>query len=198
MKMKALPELFHRLDRRTLLLAAAALLLLLNLGRFGWLAFSHWQTTIDDRANQLLKYRKAVARIETLRQEVAQMERQEAALRGYLFTANSEEDAASAMQVMLQDEVVKAGLEPEFLQPSLNAATPTTSDRKQGKNTIVIKLRLGGTLNNFAQFIQSLYRSKKLFTIESFTLKSYKKDEVKIFLEVKGHYALTSGAPPVR
>lgn len=202
MKLKALPELLQHLrvvDRKTLLYAVAALLLLLNLGRFGWLAVAGWQESIDDRVAMLAKYRKAVSRIDSLKGEVAALERQHQTLASYLFAGNSEEEAASAMQVALQDEVVKAGLEPEMIQPTPSeAANKPEADKKPGLKALTIKLRLGGTLNNFAQFVQGLYRAKKLFTIENFTIKPYKKEDLKIYLEVKGYYLPTPGAQPRR
>ena len=202
MRLPVLPELLSRLrvaDRKTLLYAVAGLLLLLNLGRFGWLAVAGWQESIDDRVTLLVKYRKAVGRIDSLKGEVTMLERQHQTLTSYLFSGTSEEEAASAMQVVLQDEVVKAGLEPEMLQPTTGeAANKPEAGKKPGLSAITIKLRLGGTLNNFAQFIQGLYRAKKLFTIENCTIKPYKKDDLKIYLEVKGYYAPAPGAQPSR
>ncbi|MEW6593738.1 MAG: type 4a pilus biogenesis protein PilO [Thermodesulfobacteriota bacterium] len=203
MRLAALTELLQRLrvvDRKTLLYGVAGLLLLLNLGRFGWLAVEGWQESIDDRVEQLAKYRKAVNRIDTLKGEVAALEGQHQTLTSYLFTGASEEEAASAMQVALQDEVVKAGLEPEFIQPTPSeAATKPEPTKKEGIRAISIKLRLGGTLNNFGQFVQELYRAKKLFTIENCTVKPLRKEDLKIYLEVKGYYAIpAAGAQPKR
>lgn len=201
MTLKALQELLHRvrIDRRTLLYAVAGLLLLLNLGRFGWLAVNDWQESIDERITLLTKYRKAVSRIDDLRREVMVLERQHATLTSYLFSGTTEEEAASAMQVALQEEAVKAGLEPEMIQPTTGEATnKPEAGKKPGINGLTIKLRLGGTLNNFAQFIQGLYRAKKLFTIENYTIKPYKKEDLKLYLEVKGYYAPAPGAQPRR
>jgi len=204
MKLPALPDLLQHLrvvDRKTLLYAVAGMLLLLNLGRFGWLAVAGWQESIDGRVMQLAKYRKAVNRIDSLKGEVAALERQHQTLASYLFTGASQEEAASAMQVALQDEVVKAGLEPEFIQPTPREATAAKAEpgKKPGISAISIKLRLGGTLNNFGQFIQGLYRAKKLFTIENFTIKPYKKEDLKLYLEIKGYYSPPApGAQPSR
>lgn len=200
MKRKALPELLQHLrvvDRKTLLYAVAALLLLLNLGRFGWLAVASWQESIDDRVAVLAKYHKAVSRIDSLKGEVAALERQHQTLASYLFAGDSEEEAASSMQVALQEEVVKAGLEPEMIQPTPSEAAnkaEAEADKNPGLKALTIKLRLGGTLNNFAQFVQGLYRAKKLFTIENFTIKPYKKEDLKIYLEIKGYYLPPPGA----
>lgn len=190
--MRALQDLLHRFDRRTILAVLALVLLGLNLGRFGWQAFTDWQAGIDNRVELLHKYQKAAGRIDALKQEVILLERQQQQLISYLFTGASEEEMASAMQILIQEEVVKAGLEPEFIQPSVVAAG--SGGGKEGIKDIAIKVRLSGSLNGFAQFTQALYRSKKLFTIETFTLKPFKKEELKIFLEVKGYYAMPAGA----
>jgi hypothetical protein len=40
------------------------------------------------------------------------------------------------------------------------------------------------------KFLASLYRLNYLFRIENFTLKPFKKTELKVFLELKGFYHL--------
>ena len=51
-------------------------------------------------------------------------------------------------------------------------------------------MRLAGTLEEFISFLGNLYKSGNLFKIESFTLKPYKKTELKIFLDMKGFYKI--------
>jgi hypothetical protein len=90
------------------------------------------------------------------------------------------------MQIMLQELVTKAGLEPESIRPMVSGTQKGPRDFHE----ISIKIRLAGTQSQFVDFIAQLYRSDKLFQVESFTLKPYKKSEMKIFIDLKGFYTL--------
>jgi hypothetical protein len=68
----------------------------------------------------------------------------------------------------------------------VSGAKTTTRDYQE----ISIKIRLSGTQSQFVDFIAQLYSSDKLFQVESFTLKPYKKTEMKIFIDLKGFYTL--------
>ena len=53
-----------------------------------------------------------------------------------------------------------------------------------------MKARLSGTLEGFSAFLANLYRSNKLYRIESFSIKSYKGTALKIFIDINGYYKL--------
>ena len=181
-----LSDIVSRYGKRQLLIAAVILLLVLNVLKLGYGFYKNQQEELAQNMDLLAKYQKSTAKIETLRRRTQLLEQQSKQMEAYLFTGGSEEEIASAIQIMLQDFVVKSGLEPESLRPT----TSGNLDRGQKQGEISVKMRLAGTSQNFIEFLSSLYRSKHLFKIESFTLKPYKKTELKIFLDLNGYYKI--------
>jgi len=181
-----------QLDRRmTALLMVAMALLAANLARFGTRSIHELEQQMAMRRQMLEQYRKTAAAQNTLAREVSLLREQRERLASRLFRGRSQEELASMIQITLQDLVVKSGLEPEFLQPSRK----DSSQAPGGVTTMAVKLRLSGTIIDFARFLEEIAVAEKLFTIESFTLKPTKKnDELKIFLEVRG-YGLTEEKP---
>lgn len=174
------------IGRRTLLVGIAVLALLLGGLREG---INYYQTKVAERANSrqaLLLYRKQIRGLPVLRQRVQLLQRQARNLEGLLFGGDSIDAVTSAVQIRLQGMITKAGLEPESLRPL------SSHRQKEARaiQTITIKMRLAGTLPQFEQFLAQLYRSRQLFLIDSFTIKPYRKDSVKIFIDVKGLYRL--------
>ena len=184
--MNQLIMLIKSLDRKTLLLVVGGLLLLLNLGRLGWGAYSNQVAEAEAQLNLLEQYQATLSKLPDLKKRVARHKQQTARLEKFLFTGTTAEEVSSAMQILLQEQVTKAGLEPESIRPLVSGV----KNAPREYNEIAIKIRLAGTLSQFADFLAQLYRSKKLFQIESFTLKPYKKTEMKIFLDVRGFYSL--------
>jgi len=174
------------LDRKVLFLALGGLLLLLNLGRLTLQAYSNQLAEAQQKQNLLAQYQETVSQLPALKKRVARLKQQSDRLEKYLFSATSEEQVSSAMQIMLQEMVTKAGLEPESIRPMVSGAKTTSRDYHE----ISIKIRLSGTQSKFVDFIAQLYRSDKLFQVESFTLKPYKKTDMKIFIDLKGFYTL--------
>ncbi len=179
-----LPAMLRQLQSRTVLIIIAALLLVLNLGRLAINYYDERREELDNKIALLEQYHAAAQQLGTLKNSVAGLEKQRSQLEVYLFTGASEEEIASAMQIMIQEMVVKAGLEPEFLRPVKSGGTAKSKEYGE----IAIKVRMAGNLTNFVEFIRNLYRSDRLFKIESFTLKPFKNTELKIFLELKGYY----------
>lgn len=174
------------LDRKTLILTLAGLLLLLNLGRLSLSAYSSQQTEAMEKQNLLTQYQETASQLPTLKKRVTRLQQKSAMLEKYLFTGSAEAEISSAMQIMLQELVTKAGLEPESIRPMVSGTQKGPRDFHE----ISIKIRLAGTQSQFVDFIAQLYRSDKLFQVESFTLKPYKKSEMKIFIDLKGFYTL--------
>ncbi|MCK5437327.1 MAG: hypothetical protein KAI90_04905, partial [Desulfobulbaceae bacterium] len=75
--------------------------------------------------------------------------------------------------------------EPESIRPSQGR-----EHKERDYGEVAVKMRLSGSLNGFIKFLADLNRSQQLFIIEGFTLKSYKKTKLKIFMELKGYYLL--------
>ena len=185
-----LKQLIRRFQTKTLLIAVVVALLVLNIGRFAISYFNDQQEQVLNKIDMLEQYQDSIQDLSQLKNKVATLERQKQLLDNYFFTGTSEEDVSSKMQIQLQEMVINANLEPEFLRPVHH------SDVGKGKefDEIAINLRMSGTLEGFEAFLRNLYKSKNLFKIESFTLKPYKNTELKIVLEIKGYYKLsTSG-----
>ena len=185
-----LKQLLSRFQTKTLLIAVAVVLLVLNAGRYAVGYFAAQQEEVENKIILLQKYRDSVVQLGQLKSRVANLERQQQALDKFFFRGNSEEEVASAMQIQLQDMVINANLEPEFLRPVRRG------DTSKGKqfDEIAINLRMSGSLENYATFLKNIYRSKNLFKIESFTLKPYKGDQLKIVMEIKGYYKISTGS----
>ncbi|MCK9294773.1 MAG: type II secretion system protein GspM [Desulfobulbaceae bacterium] len=188
--MNQLIMLLKGLDRKILFLALGGLLLLLNLGRMSLQAYSNQIAEAGEKQNLLARYQETVNQLPALKKRVARLEQKSIKVEKYLFSGTSEEAVSSAMQIMLQELVTKAGLEPESIRPMVSGGTKTAT---RDYHEISIKIRLSGTLSQFVDFIAQLYRSDKLFQVESFTLKPYKKTEMKIFIDLKGFYTLKNG-----
>ena len=174
------------LDRKILFLALGGLLLLLNVGRLSLQAYSNQLAEAQEKQNLLAQYQETASQLPALKKRVARLKQKADKLEKYLFSGTSEEEVSSAMQIMLQEQVTKAGLEPESIRPMVSGTKTTPRDYHE----ISIKIRLSGTQSQFVDFIAMLYRSDKLFQVESFTLKPYKKSEMKIFIDLKGFYTL--------
>ncbi|MEN8141510.1 MAG: type II secretion system protein GspM [Thermodesulfobacteriota bacterium] len=178
----------QNMDRRTLLVALAVAALV-----FGTLRFlvSYYQGQVEQRdksRNELSFQRKQVADLPGLELRLRALQRQADQLQRMLFTAGSLDGVSSAVQIRLQAMITDAGLEPESLRP-------VTDSRQTGKSiqTITIKMRLAGSLEQFEKFLAHIYRSKQLFLVDSLTVKPYRKEGVKVFIDVKALYRL-SGA----
>ena len=91
------------------------------------------------------------------------------------------------MQLKLQEHISTSGLVLETLRPTFQR--DKAKDKDIGE--VQIKMRLSGSLDEFARFLASLYKSKHLFHIESFTLKPFRGAGLKIFIDMKGFYMAT-------
>lgn len=179
-------EMINRYGKRRVLISVVATLLALNLLKLGYSFYGGQKEELMQRIELLEKYEKSTAKIEAMRSRVKRLEQQGSQLDAYFFTGDSEEEVASAIQIMLQDKVVKAGIDPESIRPTRHGE----SARGKDFGEISVKIRLSGSFQGFVEFLSGLYKSKKLFKIETFTLKPYKKTELKIFMELKGFYKL--------
>ncbi len=177
-------EFLNRLDRKKLLIIVGVVLLILNVGRLGRNYYTSRKEEVSSRINLLNQYKRDVARLPGLKKRVRQLERENQQLEKFFFTGSSEEEISSAMQIELQKKVSSVGLEPESVRPVKKAGKPGSAEE------IVIKLRLNGNIDQFVDFLTDLYGTKKLFKLESFTIKPVKADKLKIFLEFKGFYRL--------
>lgn len=184
-------QIIGRYQSRTLLIAFAMLLLLLNLGRLGINSYLQFQEEIANKSALLEQYSLSARKLDKFKARTQELEQTKEQLEVYLFEGESPEKIASAMQIMVQDLVVRADLKPESLRPILPKGQAKDKDKAPKLGEIVIKVRLTGELNQFINFINSLYQSKNFFKIDNLTLKPFQKKDLKIFLELKGYYSIT-------
>jgi Tfp pilus assembly protein PilO len=187
-----LPGILHKVRSRSFLIGLALLLLLFNLTKVSVNYFKDQQVEVESRVALLQQQRKSVERIDELRESVSALEARKKALDGYLFRGESEERVASAMQIMLQEMVSKANLDPESLRPILRGSTGE-KDKEKEIHDLAIKLRLAGDIQGFLDFLAGLYRSQRLFVIDNFILKPDRNGKLKILMDLKGFYLLAEG-----
>jgi Tfp pilus assembly protein PilO len=182
-------DLLNRFDKRTILFTAVAVLLLLNLVRLAAGYYKDQCREVESQEALLAQYQATAAKLPELKTNVNRLERRASFLENYLFTGKSVDEISSAMQIMLQKMVTDAGLEPESIRPITQGKKGQTSKYE----SLEIKIRLSGTMPEFVDFLGRFYRGKKLFVIESFTIKPYKKTQLKLFFDIKGFYAIKAG-----
>ncbi len=189
--MNILSRIIGRYSRKTILITLAALLLGLNFFRVAGGYYDEQLENLKSKNAQLEKHRITTRKLPELRQQVAVLEERQKQIEEYLFVGSSEEEVASAIQIMLQEKLSGAGLETESLHPiKQGLGKGDGQEREYGE--ILIKARLSGSLNAFVDFIAELYKSKQLFKVESFSMKSYRGTGLKIFFEFKGYYKIAS------
>ena len=184
-------QILHHLRSRSVLIGIAGALLLLNLGRLGVNYFEDRQTELDARLTLLQQQRREAAELEDLRAAITDLEERRQSVDRFLFVGDSEEKIASAMQILLQEKLAKTALEPESLRPILRGNKEKGKDEAPFQE-LAIKLRLSGTLQDFVEFLADIYRSDQLFIIENFVLKPSRNDVLKILLDLKGFYQITT------
>jgi hypothetical protein len=181
-----LTELRNRFGSKPLLISIALALLVLNVVRVGGGYYQEKKETVSNRLALLERSHASVEELPELQRRVAILERRKELFEEHLLGGNSEEEIASAMQIMLQEQLVKAGLEPESLRPITSGES--SEDKDYGE--LSIKVRSTGTLDELVVFLANLYRSPHLFQIESFTFTPHNERELKIFIDFKGYYKL--------
>lgn len=178
---------FKSLDRKVLLLLVAGILLVFNLGR---LLIGHYNDQQDAIASQqalLAQYEDKVRQLPALKKNIRALKLGVGAYEKFLFNDSSVDKISSDMQITIQGMVSDSGLNSESIRP----VTRGKKAKKTGAyGTIAVKLRLTGTMNQFVDFMARLYAVDKIFMVENFILKPHKKEQMKIYLEVKGYYHL--------
>jgi len=185
--MNRLTQIIALLRSRNGLIFLVGVLLVLNIGRFAYGRYQDALDALESKQALLDQYNISTQSIDLLREKIKQLDERRRHFDGYLFTGTDKADIASAMQLKLQELLGVAGLTPESLRP---LSRSSGKDDSKGYGEVVVKIRLTGELDNFMKFLSSLYRLNYLFKIENFTLKPFKKTELKVFLELKGFYRL--------
>ncbi|MBU0728265.1 MAG: hypothetical protein KKA70_00845 [Proteobacteria bacterium] len=183
-------QLLSRFKSRHVLIAIALVLLGMNLARMAAGHYAEKREYLENRLAQQEKFLLSTRNLDAMRKNVAALEERKQKVEEYLFGGGTEEEIASAMQIVIQEKLVNAGLQTESLRPiTQTGAKGKGGEEKSEYGEILIKARLAGTLSAFNEFIAELYKSKQLFKIDSFSLKAHKQGEtLKIFIEIKGFY----------
>lgn len=178
-----------RLDRKTVLISLAGLFLLFGLIRFTVGMYQEKSSEIESKEATLFAQQKSSRQLPSLKKELAILDREIKKAEAFLFTGPSVDTITSTMQIRLQSIIAEAGLEPESLRP-LGGKSHDGSI-----NTIGIKLRVNGTLENFALFLAALYGNDKFFRIENCTMKPDKMKGLKIFMDLTAFYNIQEKPP---
>lgn len=168
------------------LLVIVGVLLLMNGARLINGKYADALQGVESKQALLGQYRMSTKDIEAVRSRVQQLSLRKQQFESHLFQGASAREVTSAMQIKLQQVLAKVGLTPESLSPLTRGGKGT--ELPYGE--VIIKVRLGGTLDSFIRFLSELYRMDRLFKVDNFTVKPFKKEELKIFLELKGYYRL--------
>ena len=188
--MPTLTKLLSLARTRNGLLVIVGLLLLMNAVRLINGKYADILQGVESKQALLGQYRMSTKDIDAVRAKIQQLEARKAQFEKHLFRGESEKDITSAMQIKLQEVLARVGMNPESLSP----VTKGGKDDGNPYGEVIIKIRLGGTLESFIKFLAELYKMEYLFRIENVTVKPLKKEEVKIFLELKGYFRLNE--PP--
>lgn len=184
--MPSLTKLLSLARTRNGLLVIVGLLVLMNAARLINGKYADILQGVESKQALLGQYRMSTKDIEAVRAKIQQLEARKAQFEKHLFRGESEKEVTSAMQIKLQEVLGRVGLNPESLSPAAKGG----KDDGNPYGEVIIKIRLGGTLESFMKFLAELYKMEYLFRIENVTVKPLKKEEVKIFLELKGYYRL--------
>ena len=190
--MISLQAIVLKMRTKSFLIGLAVALLFLNVAKMSVNYYMDRQEQVESRALLLQQHLRALEKLDELRNSVASLEARKEQIDHFLFQGESEERIASGMQIILQEKLAKARLEPESLRPILRGGSDKGQEKKV--HDIAIKLRLAGDIGGFLDFIAELYRSEQLFVIENFVLKPDRQNKLKILMDLKGFYRLSVAA----
>lgn len=194
--MISLAKYYNRHRRRAFLIIAAVVLLALNLFRWFNAEYKAKVSNAESSVSRLEQYKFNSRQVDELKKELDRVKKSREEVERAFFTGVSDEEIASAMQIRIQNMVMKTGLESESIRPIRQASDRNREDVVQDMplEEVIIKARLVGTQEQFVNFLSDVYSSEQFFKIESFTLKPYKKAGLKIFVEFKSYYFLKDQA----
>lgn len=179
-----------RLDRKIILVALASLFLAVTLIRLSVGIYQEKSSAIETKQSTLLAQQKSSRRLPSLKREMARLGREKKRAETFLFQGPNADAITSTVQIRLQTLIAKAGLEPESLRP----LGGKSSDSRI--NTINIKLRLNGTLENFVHLLAAIYRNDKFFLIKNCTIKPDSTKNIKVFMDLTAFYGTQVKAQP--
>lgn len=176
-------------NQKTLIVGMAIILCLVT-GTYALLStYDSMQVKLEDHEQQLFIDQKNIRKLNGLRKQIKHQTQQLARLDRSLLKGKAQDTIVSTMQIQVQSMLTSAGLEPESLRP--------VTSRVMGGETIqsvVLKLRLSGTIEQFKTFLTLIYKADAFFHIEGLTIKPFKQDQLKIYMDLRGYYQIST--PP--
>lgn len=189
--MSSMSRILHRIGSRGLLLSLVGLLLLV---KFGLKLQEDYQADQDNLATlqaSLARYRNLTGKMPQLKSQMQSLTAEREKLEKILFTGSSEENIISTMQLDLQALVATAGLEAETIRP-IKQKNAREVGGESGLGEVAIKASLNGTLAECLALLAELYGSGKFYKIEALTLSPYKKNDLKILIDLRGYFVITA------
>ncbi len=184
--MNQISQILSQLRSRNGLIAIAGLLAILNIGRIAMGKYDDIMTGIQSKRALLDQYQANTKNLDKLRNRIKQLEGRQHQFDARLFTGKSANEITSALQIQLQNLLHQAGLSPESLRPSYRS----NQDKNKVYGEVLVKIRLTGRLDNIVKFLALVYKSNYFLKIDNFTFKTFRNDQLKVFLAVKGFYRL--------
>ncbi len=170
-------------NQKTLIIAIATLLAGVVAVTLLVSSYQDMQVALEEQEQQLFIDQKNIRKLKSLRQQVAQQKKQVSQLERALLTGKNQDAVISTMQIRVQSMLTSAGLDPESLRPI--ASRETGGGAVQ---SVTLKLRLSGNLDQLLHFLAAIYKAESFYQIEGLTIKPFKKDQLKIYLDLKGYY----------
>lgn len=190
--MNSISRIMHRSSSRGLLLGVVGVLVLIKLGLWLQESYQAELAELASRKASLVRYQQLVGQIPELRRQLQLLSGEREVLTKYLFTGSNEENIISAMQLDLQALVTTAGLEPETIRPLKQKSAQPVGGESSALGEVAIKATLNGTLAEYQVFLAELYRSPKVYKIETVALTPFKKSELKILIDLRGYFLITA------
>lgn len=174
-------------NQKALLLILAGLLSLIALVAFLVSTYSTMETRLEELDQQLFVDQKNIRKLPGLRLQIKYQKQQIGRIEQALFKGADQDEVLSTMQIKVQAMLKRAGLEPESLRPVTSRKTSANS-----LQSVVLKLRLNGTMHQFTTFLAAVYKNKTFFQIEGLTIKPFQQDGLKIYMDLRAYYQPSS------
>ncbi len=175
------------LSQKALILFTAVLLSIIACAIFLSSTYKAMQVELADQEQQLFTTRKNIRKANTIRPLLKQQNRQLIRLKRALLTGKNQDAVISTMQIKVQSMLATSGLEPESLRPLI-----TREQKDDDIHSTILKLRLNGTIEQFAAFLTTIYKAESFFHIEGLIIKPFKENQLKIYLDLRGYYQTSS------
>ena len=168
---------------KALIIAMAALLALGVCIALLVSSYQNMQVALEEQEQQLFIDQKNIRKLKSLRRQVGQQKQQVAQFERALLKGQSQDAVISTMQIQVQSMLTSSGLDPESLRPI--TARETGGSAVQ---SVALKLRLSGSIEQLTNFLSTIYKADAFFQIEGLTIKPFKKDQLKIYMDLRGYH----------